>query len=267
MRNTLLIKNARAVLPTGVSEPLGVLLSDGKIRAIGYEGSADRELDAKGGYLMAGFVDIHVHGGGGADFMDATPEAFAQATRTHLAHGTTLLYPTAMSATEEDLAETKTKVLLQTKVPASDDERELLASVGCDPDRCRNITPEYWYGRTGLRLFVFGGRAVLVDPELGRGVLLLPEAYSLMSAAICGEAGDMSFYFTAAYDGEFSLWKYRDGEVMRLVVSETDCLAVTEPFEGGYEKVGLYNAMAREDERFVVALECIGERLCEYTAD
>ena len=173
-----------------------------------------------------------------------------------------LLYPT-----EEDLAETKTKVLLQTKVPASDDERELLASVGCDPDRCRNITPEYWYGRTGLRLFVFGGRAVLVDPELGRGVLLLPEAYSLMSAAICGEAGDMSFYFTAAYDGEFSLWKYRDGEVMRLVVSETDCLAVTEPFEGGYEKVGLYNAVAREDERFVVALECIGERLCEYTAD
>lgn len=105
MRNTLLIKNARAVLPTGVSEPLGVLLSDGKIQAIGYEGSADRELDAKGGYLMAGFVDIHVHGGGGADFMDATPEAFAQATRTHLAHGTTLLYPTAMSATEEDLAD------------------------------------------------------------------------------------------------------------------------------------------------------------------
>lgn len=105
MRNTLLIKNARAVLPAGVSEPLGVLLSDGKIQAIGYEGSADRVLDAKGGYLMAGFVDIHVHGGGGSDFMDATPEAFAQATRTHLAHGTTLLYPTAMSATEEDLAD------------------------------------------------------------------------------------------------------------------------------------------------------------------
>ncbi len=104
MRNTLLIKNARAVLPSGVSEPINVLLSDGKIRAIGYEGEADRVLDAKGGYLMAGFVDIHVHGGGGADFMDATPEAFAQATRTHLAHGTTLLYPTAMSATEEDLA-------------------------------------------------------------------------------------------------------------------------------------------------------------------
>ncbi len=104
MRNTLLIKNARAVLPTGVSEPLGVLLSDGKIRAIGYEGEAERVLDAKGGYLMAGFVDIHVHGGGGADFMDATPEAFAKATRTHLSHGTTLLYPTAMSATEADLA-------------------------------------------------------------------------------------------------------------------------------------------------------------------
>jgi N-acetylglucosamine-6-phosphate deacetylase len=36
--------------------------------------------------------------------MDATPEAFETAVRAHLAHGTTLLYPTAMSATEEELA-------------------------------------------------------------------------------------------------------------------------------------------------------------------
>lgn len=102
--STLLIQNARAVLPDGVCEQTDLLLADGKIVAIGYKGKADRVLDAKGNYLMAGFVDLHVHGGGGADFMDATPEAFALATATHLAHGTTLLYPTAMSATEADIA-------------------------------------------------------------------------------------------------------------------------------------------------------------------
>ena len=104
MKNTLLIQNARAVLPSGVTEPIGILLSDGKIQAIGYEGGADRVIDAAGGYLMAGFVDLHVHGGGGADFMDATAEAFASAVKSHLSHGTTLLYPTAMSASEGDLS-------------------------------------------------------------------------------------------------------------------------------------------------------------------
>ena len=102
--STLLIQNARAVLPGGVGERANILLADGKIAEIGYKGGADRVLDVKGNYLMAGFVDLHVHGGGGADFMDATPEAFALAIDTHLAHGTTLLYPTAMSATEADIA-------------------------------------------------------------------------------------------------------------------------------------------------------------------
>lgn len=105
MKNTLLIKNARVVTAASVSEPTSVLLADGKIHAIGYTGKAGRVLDAEGGYLMAGFVDLHVHGGGGADFMDATPEAFERAVKTHLSHGTTLIYPTAMSASEEDLAE------------------------------------------------------------------------------------------------------------------------------------------------------------------
>jgi len=94
------------VLPTGVLPESTVLIRDGKIAEINPPES-NREgvcLEAIGKYLFAGFVDLHVHGGGGADFMDATPEAFETAVRAHLLHGTTLLYPTAMSATEEDLA-------------------------------------------------------------------------------------------------------------------------------------------------------------------
>lgn len=102
--NSLLIKNANVVLPDEV-KLTNVLIKDGKIDAIGYNGNADQELDVNGNYLLAGFVDIHVHGGGGADFMDATPEAFKTAVKSHLEHGTTTLLPTAMTATESDLTD------------------------------------------------------------------------------------------------------------------------------------------------------------------
>src|SRR5690606_22401934 len=51
-------------------------------------------IDAGGMYLLPGFVDIHIHGGDGADFMDGTPEAFQTVLRSHLRHGTTSVVPT-----------------------------------------------------------------------------------------------------------------------------------------------------------------------------
>lgn len=102
--NSLLIKNANLVLPECV-RLTDILIEDGKITSIGYEGEAGREIDLKGDYLLSGFIDVHVHGGGGADFMDATPEAFEIAVKAHLNHGTTTILPTAMTATENDLAD------------------------------------------------------------------------------------------------------------------------------------------------------------------
>lgn len=51
-------------------------------------------VDAKGGYISPGFVDLHVHGGAGADFMDGTVEAVHSACRAHARHGTTTIFPT-----------------------------------------------------------------------------------------------------------------------------------------------------------------------------
>ena len=102
----LIIKNANAVLADGVYENTDILSESGKIAAIGkIIAGGDTEIDATGCYVLPGFVDVHVHGGGGADFMDATPEAFATAVKAHLKHGTTTLVPTAMSATEQDLTD------------------------------------------------------------------------------------------------------------------------------------------------------------------
>ncbi len=98
------IGNARVVLPDRVLEDSSVLLSGGRIAAVGEDmPKGAQRVDAEDGYCMAGFVDIHLHGGGGADFMDAEPEAVMQAARAHCAHGTTSMCPTTMTCADEDL--------------------------------------------------------------------------------------------------------------------------------------------------------------------
>jgi N-acetylglucosamine-6-phosphate deacetylase len=58
-------------------------------------------IDLQGGYLVPGYVDLHVHGGGGADFMDGTEAAFRTAIQSHTRHGTTSLLPTTTVARHE----------------------------------------------------------------------------------------------------------------------------------------------------------------------
>lgn len=58
-------------------------------------------IDLQGGYLVPGFVDLHVHGGAGADFMDGTADAFRTVCRAHARHGTTSLLPTTTVARHE----------------------------------------------------------------------------------------------------------------------------------------------------------------------
>ena len=55
------------------------------------------------GYIAPGFIDLHVHGGGGADFMDADPEAVATITAAHARHGTTALLATTLTAPEAEI--------------------------------------------------------------------------------------------------------------------------------------------------------------------
>jgi N-acetylglucosamine-6-phosphate deacetylase len=58
-------------------------------------------VDLHGGFLAPGFVDLHVHGGDDADFMDGTPEAFRIVCRAHGRHGTTSVLPTTTVARHE----------------------------------------------------------------------------------------------------------------------------------------------------------------------
>jgi len=71
------------------------------------QGSHDRQIiDAQGLYLSPGFVDIHVHGGGGADFMDNEVEAYLTVAETHAKFGTTSMLPTTLTSEQDMLLDT-----------------------------------------------------------------------------------------------------------------------------------------------------------------
>jgi N-acetylglucosamine-6-phosphate deacetylase len=63
-------------------------------------------IDARGNFVSPGFIDIHIHGGGGADFMDGTVEAYLQIAETHAKHGTCSLLPTTLTCEKVDLIQT-----------------------------------------------------------------------------------------------------------------------------------------------------------------
>lgn len=54
--------------------------------------------DAGGLYAAPGFIDLHLHGGGGVEFMNATPEEIRRGCLAHARHGTTALLPTTLAA-------------------------------------------------------------------------------------------------------------------------------------------------------------------------
>ncbi len=58
-------------------------------------------IDAKGAYVSAGFIDLHIHGSGGSDVMDATPDALEMISSTILQTGTTSFLATTMTMSNE----------------------------------------------------------------------------------------------------------------------------------------------------------------------
>ncbi len=60
-------------------------------------------IDAKGAYLSAGFIDLHIHGSNGSDVMDATPKALETISASLLQTGTTSFLATTMTMAQEDI--------------------------------------------------------------------------------------------------------------------------------------------------------------------
>ncbi len=103
------IFNGKIITPNRLIPQGCILISGDKIIAIEekdikIEGAI--EINAQGKYVSPGFIDIHVHGGGGHDFMDGTENAFLKIAETHAKYGTTSMLPTTLSSSREELLQT-----------------------------------------------------------------------------------------------------------------------------------------------------------------
>ena len=106
MAKKLKIINGRIITPEKIIENGSLLISDGIITEISDKEiltKTDITVDAEENFISPGFIDIHVHGGGGSDFMDGTIGDFLTIAETHLKYGTTALVPTTLSAGKENL--------------------------------------------------------------------------------------------------------------------------------------------------------------------
>ncbi len=60
-------------------------------------------IDCGDKYVSPGFIDIHVHGGGGGDFMDADLDMYSRISKVHQDHGTTTMLATTLTSSDDEL--------------------------------------------------------------------------------------------------------------------------------------------------------------------
>lgn len=107
--NRIKITNGKVITPFKIIPNGTVLVEDNKIAAVSERDIAVEDveiIDAKGLYVSPGFIDIHVHGGGGHDFMDGEGDGFLKIAELHAQYGTTAMVPTTLTSETEQLIKT-----------------------------------------------------------------------------------------------------------------------------------------------------------------
>jgi len=105
----IIIVNGSVITPHGILPGGSVLIKDGLIAAVSENRLGDTGaaiIDAGGHWVSPGFMDIHVHGAGGHDFMDGSVEAFLEIARVHARFGTTSMFPTTLAGSTENIIQT-----------------------------------------------------------------------------------------------------------------------------------------------------------------
>ena len=106
-----LVRNASLVLPDGVLDQGWLLVEDGRITGVAAATGQPEPvvspetavLDLAGRHVLPGFVDIHVHGGGGAAFSAGDADQALVAARFHLGHGTTTIMASTVTGSMAEL--------------------------------------------------------------------------------------------------------------------------------------------------------------------
>jgi N-acetylglucosamine-6-phosphate deacetylase len=111
MISRLAVVGGSIVTPDEVIENGVVLCEDSYIKAVGPSGPSggiepepgSRIIDARGRFVMPGFIDTHFHGSGGDDVMANGAEGIRRISRAVLKFGTTGYLATTIAARHEEL--------------------------------------------------------------------------------------------------------------------------------------------------------------------
>ena len=108
--NKTIISNGTIITPFQLLEDKVISIEKGKIIAIEdkkniFEPAETEVIDAGEGFIVPGFIDMHVHGGGGFDIMDGKYEAVKQVAAAHSRFGTTAFLPTTMTMSKDKIIE------------------------------------------------------------------------------------------------------------------------------------------------------------------
>ncbi len=102
----MIFKNGSVFTDKGVFRSVDVQVQNGLIAKVGENLHSDGEevIDVKGKKLLPGFIDIHSHGCGGADFCDGSEESFQKMADTYIKAGVTTVMTTSMTLPPETLS-------------------------------------------------------------------------------------------------------------------------------------------------------------------
>lgn len=220
----LKIFNGRIITPNGIVDGGSVLVGDGKIIAVStsdIEAPEALTVDAGGMYVSPGFIDIHVHGGGGHDFMDNTAGAFLAIADIHARHGTTAMLPTTLTSSKADLLET-----LEVYEAAEK----------------KNLTGAQFIGMHLEGPYISPAQRGAQDPRYIRDPD--PAEYKEILAA---SAAVKRWSAAPELEGAIEFGKYVTGKGVLAAIAHTDAIYedVVTAFENGYTLVThLYSAMS-----------------------
>ncbi|MYW03728.1 N-acetylglucosamine-6-phosphate deacetylase [Streptomyces sp. SID3343] len=171
--------NARVVLPSGVVEGASVRVVDDRIAFAGpgIDDPSDRLIDVGGGWIVPGFVDMHVHGGGGGSYTSGDAEEALRVAEFHRSHGTTTTIASLVTASPVELLRTVRELaplVHEGRLAGLHLEGPYLSKVRCgahDPTQLRS--PDRDEVSALLKAAAGAIRMVTLAPELPGGIELV----------------------------------------------------------------------------------------------
>jgi N-acetylglucosamine-6-phosphate deacetylase len=197
------LAGARVVTPTGVIEDGRVEIAGGRITAVGPASTAPTGQDLGGGWLLPGFIDIHMHGGGGFDVTTSAAD-MAAAVDFHRRRGTTRTLVSLMAQPIEVMCEQLEWVARLTaagEIVGAHLEGPFLSEIRCGAQLPENLLmPDPLLLRKLLEAGQGSVRSVTLAPELPGAMSVISELVGAGVIAAVGHTDASYEQALAAFD-------------------------------------------------------------------